>query len=106
MKTVKNAATPPDDFGRHGAFLEESVKHILKHDPEALAFMGVLKDGEYIGAYDRTSVNDKLLMAGNILIDVIMDVIRNNAVEIGDILDSAEESCDDTEGTDADVPDL
>lgn len=98
MRTTKSNAAPPDDFGRHGAFLEESVKHILKHDPEALAFMGVLKDGKYIGAYDRTSVNDKLLMAGNILIDVIMDVIRNNAVEIKDILDSAEESGDEMEG--------
>lgn len=83
---------PPPDFGRHGEFLEESVRHILKHDPESLAYMGVLKGGEFIGAYNRASINDKILMAGNILIDVIMDVIRNNAPEIRDILESAEET--------------
>lgn len=89
------------DFGRHGEFLEEAVKHILKYDPESLAFMGVLKDGDFIGSYNLTSVNDKLLMAGNILIDVIMDTIRNNAVEIRDILDSVEETDDDTEEDEA-----
>ena len=83
---------PPKDFGRHGEFLEESVKHVLKHDPEALAYLGVLKDGKFIGAYTRASVNDKLLMAGNIMIAVIMDTIRNNAQEIRDILESVEET--------------
>lgn len=83
---------PPTDFGRHGEFLEESVKHILKYDPEALAYMGVLNDGKFVGAYNNASINDKILMAGNILIDVIMDVIRNNAPEIRDILESAEET--------------
>ena len=80
----------PQNFGRHGEFLEESVKHILKHDPESLAFMGILNGGEYIGAYHRASINDKLLMAGNILIDVIMDVIRNNAIEIQSILEETQ----------------
>lgn len=88
---MQRESKPPQDFGRHGEFLEESVRHILKHDPEALAFMGVLQDGKFIGAYNQTSVNDKLLMAGNILIDVFMDFIRNNALEIREILESAEE---------------
>ncbi len=40
------------DFGRHGEFLEESVKHILKYDPESLAYMGVLKSGEFSGTLE------------------------------------------------------
>lgn len=88
---MKTENQPPTDFGRHGEFLEKSVRHILKHNPESIAFVGVLKDGSYIGAYNNASMNDKCLMAGNILIDVIMDIIRHNAPEIRDILESAEE---------------
>lgn len=93
---------PPPDFGRHGEFLEESVRHILKHDPDALSFVGILPSGEFIGGYNNASINDKILMAGNILIDVIMDVIQNNAPEIRDMLESAdeEETADETEEVD------
>ncbi len=96
---MKREETPPD-FGRHGAFLEEAVGHIVKHDPDALAFMGIMPNGEFMGAYNQTSINDKLLMAGNILIDAFLDVIQDNALEIRDILENAEETQDESE----DVP--
>ena len=94
---MSNENQPPSDFGRHGEFLENAVRHILKHDPDALAFMGILPNGEFIGAYNNTSINDKLLMAGNILIDVVLDVIQDNAPEIRDMLENAEETSDDAE---------
>lgn len=94
---------PPPDFGRHGKFLEESVRHVIKHDPDVLAFMGILPNWEFIGAYNNASANDKLLMAGNILIDVFMDFVRENAPEIRDILESAEETLEE-EAEEVDVP--
>lgn len=93
---MKHKEAPPD-FGRHGEFLEDAVRHIVKHDPDALAFMGILPNGEFIGAYNRTSINDKILMAGNILIDALLDVIADNALEICDILENAEETQDESE---------
>lgn len=77
-------------FGPYGPFLEDSVKHILKHKPAAIGVCGVLADG-FIGAYYEASIADKMSMAGNILLDIFMDFIKGNTTEIKAILDSAED---------------
>ncbi len=79
------------DFGKYGDFLEDSVKHILKHKPAAIGFIGILPNGQFIGSYYMTSINDKIQMAGNIMLDASMDMIRANAGEIREILESASE---------------
>lgn len=33
------------DFGKHGKFLEETVKYIVESNPDAVAFGGILPDG-------------------------------------------------------------
>ncbi len=53
--------------------------------------MGILPDGNFIGAYNNASINDMIQIAGNILIDAIMDYIRHNALGIRDILESADD---------------
>lgn len=80
------------DFGKHGEFLEETVKYIVECAPDALAFGGILPDGNFIGAYSQTSMNDKFIIAGNILLDCFRGFIRANAAEIRDILENADES--------------
>lgn len=83
------------DFGKHGEFLEKTVKYIVESKPDAVAFGGVLPDGNFIGAYNQTSMNDKFIIAGNILLDCFMGFIRANAAEIREILENADET---TEG--------
>ena len=79
------------DFGKYGPFLEDCVKHILKHKPAAIVMGGVLDNGQYIGAYYNTSIADKFNMLGNIGLDIFMDFVRENAPEIKAILDAAED---------------
>lgn len=73
-------------FGSYGAFLEDSVKHVLKHKPHAIGICGILDDGQTIGAYYQANASDKLQMAGIIQYDAIIDVIRENAKEINGYL--------------------
>lgn len=80
----------PKDFGDYGEFLEDSVMHILKYAPVAIGISGLLEDGRTIGSYYQAGVHDKLLMAGSILEDVILDVIRANAHEIKEVLENPE----------------
>ena len=77
------------DFGEYGAFLEDSVKHILKYKPAAIGFIGILPDGRTIGAYYQAGIAEKIQMAGVIMIDVDLDVIKKHAGAIREILDNA-----------------
>lgn len=79
------------DFDKHGEFLEEALKYIMECDPDAVAFGGILPDGNFIGAYNQTSMNDKFIIAGNIILDCFRGFIRANAAEIRDILENAED---------------
>ena len=75
------------DFGPYGPFLEDSVKHILKHKPVSVSMGGITEQGQFIGSYFHAGINDKLLMAGSLLYDAVLDIIRENAKEIKGYLD-------------------
>lgn len=80
------------DFGKHGEFLEGILQCIVETNPDAVAFGGVLPDGNFIGGYNQTSMNDKFIIAGNILLDAFKGFIRANAADIRDILENADEA--------------
>ena len=84
-----NADEQTPDFGEYGDFLEDSVKYILEHKPASIGIVGILPDGQTIGAYYKSSIADKIQMAGNIALDIVMDTIEANAGVIREILENA-----------------
>ncbi len=91
MRDEKDIDEQTPDFGEYGDFLEDSVKHILKHKPASIGIIGILPNGRTIDAYYKSTIADKIQMAGNIALDIMMDTIEANAGIIREILENAPE---------------
>lgn len=78
-------------------WLESSISQIVAHKPRSLALVAIDDSGEVLTGYYNADVQDLAIMAHNIYSDAMLDVIRNNAALIKEMLEDAE---DDSRGLD------
>ena len=77
----------------YSAWLEESLKNVLEFKPSSICIVATAEDGTTKAGYYNATGQDKAVFAANILSDVVMDIIKDNADAIKGILegDSDEE---------------
>lgn len=79
----------------YAGWLEECIRRLADMDAETIAMAAILPGGECFTAYFNASLQDKLIMAGNIHMDVMLDMTKVNAREILRAAEEQEEEDDD-----------
>lgn len=74
----------------YAVWLEESLKVITDFKPTCLCIAATSPDGETFTGYYNADATDKAVFAHHIQSDVVMDIIKNNAEKIKEILGEAE----------------
>lgn len=76
-------------------FFEESIKTICEYNPESVALVAILEDGEVFTGYCNASVVDKAVMANAIHQDQTIKVIEANIDRIAKRIKEFEENEED-----------
>lgn len=74
----------------YAVWLEESLKVIADENPACICFAATSPDGTTFTGYYNADATDKAVFAHHIQSDVVMDIIRNNAEKIKEILGEVE----------------
>lgn len=64
----------------YAQWLERTLRDISELDTRAIALVGVLENGDVYTGYYNTSMTDKLVLAGVINQDAMMDSLKANGV--------------------------
>lgn len=64
----------------YAQWLEQTLRDISELDTRAIALVGVLENGDVYTGYYNTSMTDKLVLAGVINQDAMMDTLEANGV--------------------------
>ena len=76
----------------YAGWLEELISNLLEMKPDKIGIAAILPNGEVLtGYYGGCGHVDKVIMAHNIHLDSVMDVVKANARSI---LEAAEEEDD------------
>ena len=71
-------------------WLEECLKTVLEFKPSSICIVASAEDGTTKTGYFNATGQDKAIFAANIMSDVVMDIVKINAVDIKKILDGTE----------------
>ena len=84
------------DIGKlpYAQWREDTLRALAEEDVESMGIVGILSNGEVYTAYFNSGPQDKLIMAGNIHMDAIYNMIKANAA---DIVAAADEEGEDDE---------
>lgn len=74
----------------YSTWLEESLKTVLEFKPSSICIVASSEDGTTKTGYFNATGQDKAIFAANIMSDVVMDIVKINAVDIKKILDGTE----------------
>ena len=75
---------------KYSTWLEESLKTVLEFKPSSICIVASSEDGTTKTGYFNATGQDKAIFAANIMSDVVMDIVKINAVDIKKILDGTE----------------
>lgn len=78
----------------YAAWLEESLRLIYKAKPKAIVIAAIDETDKVITGYYNTTPQDKAIIASNIHGDIVMDIIKNNAAVIRDMMEGADDGTD------------
>lgn len=74
----------------YSTWLEECLKTVLEFKPSSICIVASAEDGTTKTGYFNATGKDKAIFAANIMSDVVMDIVKINAVDIKKILDGTE----------------
>lgn len=74
----------------YSTWLEECLKTVLEFKPSSICIVASAEDGTTKTEYFNATGQDKAIFAANIMSDVVMDIVKINAVDIKKILDGTE----------------
>jgi hypothetical protein len=74
----------------YSTWLEECLKTVLEFKPSSICIVASAEDGTTKTGYFNATGQDKAIFAANIMSDVVMDIVKINAVDIKKILDGTE----------------
>lgn len=75
-------------------WLEESLRVIYELKPEAVCVAAIGEDGNVITGYYNCGARDKVVIAGSIHMDAVMDTIRKNGHILREALDDEDPACE------------
>ena len=78
----------------YAAWLEESLQLIYKVKPTAIAIAAIAETGETVTGYLNASAQDKAVFAHHIQSDIVLDIIKANAVEIKVMMEGVDDGTD------------
>lgn len=78
----------------YAAWLEETLQLIYKSKPTAIGIAAITSAGETVTGYYNADAQDKAIFAHHIQSDIVLDIIKANAVEIKVIMEGAEDGTD------------
>lgn len=67
----------------YAEFMETVVKGVVENQPEKIAVVGVMPDGEaFTGSYGDCGPYDLMQMASHLMADAMLDIAKANAKDI------------------------
>lgn len=82
-----------EDNKELSSFLEEGIKTLYENGAKSVALLATLDNDEILAGYFQCGITTKMVYAGYIQQDAMIDTLRKNGLEIGD--DEGEEEDED-----------
>ena len=78
----------------YAKWMEKTLRTLAEEKTQVIGIVGILPSRDVYTAYYNASPQDKIILAGNIQMDAVFDVMRANA---SDIVAAADEEGEDDE---------